>query len=168
MERACCIRGYHVCKDVWDTSVGKYLKCRRELSNPKDRYTIAVLCHGTIVGHLPKKISLPCSLFIQRGGTILCRVTGRRHYSVDLLQGGLEIPYFCVQKFCWFNFCGPTPTAKLSENKPRAKFSGNTVFALLEACFVMVGLKCSIGMVFFVRMCFVRRYLCTFCVFLCF
>ena len=34
----------------------------------------------------------------------------------------LEIP-----KFRWFNFRGPTPTAKLSENKARAKISENTV-----------------------------------------
>ena len=64
VERACYVHGYHMYKDVWDASIGEYLKCQRELSNLKDRSTIAVLRDGTIVGHLPKKISFPCSLFI--------------------------------------------------------------------------------------------------------
>ena len=102
VERVCSVRGYHVYKDVWDASVGEDLKCQRELSNPKDRYAIVVLRDGTIVGHLPEKISLPCSLFVRRGGTTLCRVTGRRRYTADLLQGGLEIPNFRVCK----NFAG--------------------------------------------------------------
>ena len=50
---------------------------------------------GTIVGHLPKKISSTCSLFIRKGGTIDCEVTDPNgKYSRDLAQGGLEIP--CV------------------------------------------------------------------------
>ena len=35
---------------------------------------------------------LGSSLFIRRGGTIECIVTGTRRYSSDLPQGGLEIP----------------------------------------------------------------------------
>ena len=48
-----------------------------------------------MVGHLPKKTSSTCSLFIRKGGTIDCEVMDpNRKYSRDLLQGGLEIP--CV------------------------------------------------------------------------
>ena len=48
-----------------------------------------------MVGHLPKKISSTCSLFIRKGGTIDCEVTDpNRKYPRDLPQGGLEIP--CV------------------------------------------------------------------------
>ena len=37
-------------------------------------------------------------LFVQRGGTITCKITcTNRRYSVDLPQGGLEIP--CILKF---------------------------------------------------------------------
>ena len=39
-----------------------------------------------------------CSLFLRRGGTIGCTVTGQRKYSADLPQGGLEIPWFLVFK----------------------------------------------------------------------
>ena len=44
------------------------------------------------VGHLPRKISQICSIFLMGGGTITATVTGRRRYSSDLAQGGLEIP----------------------------------------------------------------------------
>ena len=54
---------------------------------------------GAIVGHLPKKISRHRSMFILQGGTIKATVIGRRRYSSDLAQGGLEIP-------CKLTFCG--------------------------------------------------------------
>ena len=37
------------------------------------------------------------SLFIRRGGSITCEVTGLRQYSHDLVQGRLEIP--CLMHF---------------------------------------------------------------------
>ena len=49
------------------------------------------------VGHVPRKISAICLLFIHRGGTINSRVDGHRRYSADLPQGGLEIP--CILTF---------------------------------------------------------------------
>ena len=53
---------------------------------------MAVLNRGVIVGHLPRAISSVCYLFLGREGTIQCQVTGTRQYSVDLPQGGLEVP----------------------------------------------------------------------------
>ena len=35
-------------------------------------------------------------MFLHRGGSIHCRVTGCRHYSADLTQGGLEIPFLSI------------------------------------------------------------------------
>ena len=58
------------------------------------RYAVAVVKSGTVVGRLPKKLSRIYSLFIRIGGVVRCRVAGRRRYSDDLPQGGLEIP--CV------------------------------------------------------------------------
>ena len=54
-----------------------HLHCQKERSNDKDRYAIAVVDDGVIVGHLPRKISLVCSFCIKRGGTIVCKVTDR-------------------------------------------------------------------------------------------
>ena len=86
------IRGYHVYKDIWDAAIGETLQCKREKRNEKDRYPVADKRGEEVVGHLPKKFSRVCSLFLKRGGTISCTVTGTRRYSTDLSQGGLEIP----------------------------------------------------------------------------
>ena len=45
-----------------------------------------------MVGHVPRTISSVCSIFIRRGGNIVCRITGSREYSSDLEQGGLQLP----------------------------------------------------------------------------
>ena len=87
-----CIRGYHVYQSVWTPVLDEILVCDREIANRHDPFAIKVLKSGAIVGHLPKKISSICSLFIRRGGSISCRVTGKRRYSCDLIQGGMEIP----------------------------------------------------------------------------
>ena len=87
-----CIRGYHVYEEIWQSAVGEKLPCRREPDNRSDRYAVAVIRNETIVGHLPRKILKISSLFLRRGGSIYCIVTGRRRYSSDLIQGGLEIP----------------------------------------------------------------------------
>ena len=61
-----------------------------------DAFAVAVMKDGTVVGHIPK-ISSVCSLYLRRGGSIICRVTGSRRYSEDLMLGGLRIP--CVLIF---------------------------------------------------------------------
>ena len=94
-EMASCVRGYHVYKEIWEAVIGERLVCERQPENQRDRYAVAIKKNdGTILGHVPRKISkLPvCSLFLQRGGSIECIVSGRRRYSADLQQGGLEIP----------------------------------------------------------------------------
>ena len=60
---------------------------------------------GITVGHVPRKISAVCYMFIQRGGSISCQVTGSRRYSYDLPQGGLELPW-CL------TFTGPSKIVK--------------------------------------------------------
>lgn len=91
-EISSCVRGYHVYRHIWAAAVGEELECAREPTNASDRYSVAVIKDGVIVGHLPKRISRVCSLFLRRGGSILCTVVGGRRYSADLAQGGLEIP----------------------------------------------------------------------------
>ena len=86
------VRGYHVYKDIWISSVGEELPCQREPANLHDRHAVAVMKDGTVVGHIPRKISCVSSCYIRRGGSILCRVIGTRRYSEDLPQGGMEIP----------------------------------------------------------------------------
>ena len=96
------IRGYHKYKKVWDDPVdGEELECKREIGNSHDMHAVAVrrVIDGEekTVGHVPRRLSAICSLFIRPGGAINCRVNGHRHYSADLPQGGLEIP--CILTF---------------------------------------------------------------------
>ena len=93
-----CVRGHHVSKEYWIPALGKELACQREEGNPYDVYAVAVKTNaGIVVGHLPRKISAACSLFLRRSGTIVCQITGSRRPSSDLPQGGLEAP--CTLKF---------------------------------------------------------------------
>ena len=62
-------------------------------------YVIAVEQDSEIVGHLPRTISTPYHLFLQRGGSITCIITGPRQFSNDLPQERLEVP-------CTLNFEG--------------------------------------------------------------
>jgi len=96
------VRGFHVYNDIWMSVVGEELTCERQVDNIHDRFAVSVRTKredgtGEIVGHVPKFISTICSIFIRRGGEIICRVTGTRRYSSDLPQGGMEIP--CILLF---------------------------------------------------------------------
>lgn len=54
--------------------------------------------NDTVVGHVPRKVSALCSLFLRHNGArISCQTSGGRRYSEDLPQGGMEIP--CVLTF---------------------------------------------------------------------
>ena len=90
--RPAMVRGYHIYNAIWEAYVGEELACLRETDNEHDRYTVSVVKSATVVGHLPRKISTPCSLLIRQGGSIHCRITGHRRYSSDLPQGGMEAP----------------------------------------------------------------------------
>ena len=48
------VRGYHVYKDVWCAAVGEEVSCVREV-NYHDRFAIAVMRFGVVVGHVPRK-----------------------------------------------------------------------------------------------------------------
>ena len=64
------------------TLEGFYLYTGHSTRSP--RYAVAVMRGDTIVGHVPRKISAACSLFLHRNGTIRCTVTGSRRFSADL------------------------------------------------------------------------------------
>ena len=54
-EYESCIRGYHIYKDIWSSSVGEHLICERETWNSTDRYAIAVLKDDVIIGRFLAK-----------------------------------------------------------------------------------------------------------------
>ena len=91
------VREYHQYKDIWVAVVDEELSCRREPTNREDGFAVVVVKDSNVVGHILKKISSICSLFLRQSGSIICCVTGSRQYSSDLPQGGLEIP--CMLTF---------------------------------------------------------------------
>ena len=52
-ESICCIRGYHIYKQIWQAAVGEALECKWETHNLRDRYAVAVKEMETVIGHLP-------------------------------------------------------------------------------------------------------------------
>ena len=64
----------HVYKEIWEAAVGEVLMCTREPLIALYRYAVSVNKAGTVIGHLSRKLSLVCSLFLRRGGTIDCTV----------------------------------------------------------------------------------------------
>ena len=91
------IRGYHEYKDIWDPAIGGLeLPCKRKPGNPHDPSAVAVVkqSSGTsvVVGHVPRLISMVCSIFIRTSGRMYnVRCNWTTAVLCDLLQGGLEI-----------------------------------------------------------------------------
>ena len=86
------VRGYHIYKDIWGAEISSELPCLPKPDNREDRYAVAVMNSTNVVGHVPRRISYICNVFLRHSGSIICRVTGPRQYSRDLEQGGLEVP----------------------------------------------------------------------------
>ena len=91
-EKKLCVRGYHVYKQIWNATIGEKLVCVIDPSNSHNNYAAAVEKDGTVIVHLPRKVSRVSTLFLERGVRINCTATGGRRYSADLPQGGMEIP----------------------------------------------------------------------------
>ena len=72
-EKECVIHGYPVYKEIWEATIGDELDCLWEPSNIVDRYAVAVMKSGIVVGHSLKKLSRT-SMFIRRGSVIRCHV----------------------------------------------------------------------------------------------
>ena len=103
------ICGYHEYIHIWESpSPTDNLFCQWEIRNPHDTHAVAIKGNvtgddgtTTTVGHVPRKLSAICSIFIRRGDTINYVANDTRCYSVDLPQCGLEIP-------CGLNFTAKT------------------------------------------------------------
>ena len=70
-----CVRGFHVYQGIWIPTAGERLPCETEDSNASDPYAVAVKKDVQVIGHVPRKISAVCSLFIQTQGTLTCIIT---------------------------------------------------------------------------------------------
>ena len=65
------IRGYHVYNKTWEAVVREALVHVRKIARKRFRSINCSCCErGIVIGHLPRKLSRVCSLFLRRGGTI--------------------------------------------------------------------------------------------------
>ena len=91
----CCIRGYHAYHSQWNAEVAAELGAvpdTRTTALVKDKYTIACKNGEQTVGHIPMFLSKLTFFFLRYDGKVSIKVNGPRRYSVDLIQGGLELP----------------------------------------------------------------------------
>ena len=90
----CCIRGYHIYQNQWNAEIGARLTTATE-TRPgtlvEDKYVIAVINNGKIVGHVLKLLINLTFFFLKNSGKLQIIVTGPRRYSVYFKQDGLEL-----------------------------------------------------------------------------
>ena len=60
------IRGFHAYMGSWTPQVGETLRLKREPTNSVDKYAVAVMKDGVIVGHVPYNIAHRFSQFLIR------------------------------------------------------------------------------------------------------
>jgi len=59
------VMGY---QDTWEARLGEVLSCHRETANAFNSFAVCMKKDGAIVGHVPRKISSICSLFLRNNG----------------------------------------------------------------------------------------------------
>ena len=79
-------------KRFWEPQLNKELHCLLEPANEYDKNAVAIVRDYQIVGHILQVILKVCAFYIRQGGTIKCRVIGKRQHRL-----GLEIP--CIYIF---------------------------------------------------------------------
>ena len=86
------LRGYHVSMEKWPKPlIGETLSLEIEMENQYDKYAVAAIRNGDVVGHVPAMFSESINKFLQLPGCqATFSVTGKR---VNRGAGyGLEIP----------------------------------------------------------------------------
>ena len=51
--RRSVVRGFYICKDIWNPEIGELLMCEQEFGNVYDPYTASVVRDDIVVGHVP-------------------------------------------------------------------------------------------------------------------
>ena len=111
------VHGFHIYKDVWKPTINVVLCCERDVGNNHNTFAVAIKNSCEVVAHVTRFLSSICSIFIQRGGKIVCRIKGTRHYLVDLPQGGMEVPCVLIFKSQSIKECSKTEhLIKLAKN----------------------------------------------------
>ena len=86
------VRGHHIYRTIWTSTVGEILVVRQEPGKDHDRHAVCIKRGAEIVGHVPRELSRMVWHFPVHGGQETCVVTGRRQFGP-----GLEVS--CTYKF---------------------------------------------------------------------
>ena len=74
------IRGHHEHKCIRENPSDDEYVCERKIGNAHDTHAVAIRKdidgETRILGHIPRKLSSHCSIFIRYGGMICCKVNG--------------------------------------------------------------------------------------------
>ena len=54
------IHSVHAYKHIWEPKEGQVLLLKRKQDNTEDKFAVAVVKRGAVVGHVPKKVSASC------------------------------------------------------------------------------------------------------------
>lgn len=94
-------RGYHAYCHLWTPTIGQVLQLKRQPDNYVDKYAVAIVLEGRVVGHVPYNLAKCVSQFLSRDAN--AKVTGNR---VNRGAGyGMEVPVV----YCLY---GPGPYVK--------------------------------------------------------
>lgn len=78
------VRGVYVYKHIWEPNEGKVLLLKRKQDNTEDKFAVAVMKNGEVVGHVPKNLA-PCKFALYGPEAYLRRLKE----LVELLEGQL-------------------------------------------------------------------------------
>ena len=77
-KMATFVRGHHVYKDIWTPDIGEMLRVGEEDSANHNKYAVAVMKDGAVVGLSHATISGICWFFLKWGGSINCHIGGKK------------------------------------------------------------------------------------------
>ena len=79
--------GHDFYKSIWSPAIGEVLVCDPEFGNKEDPYAVKVVTSdGTTVGHVPRRISTLCHLFLLKNGSIICQISAKRRFPKICLK----------------------------------------------------------------------------------
>ena len=58
------VHGFHVYKNVWESTIDEVLSCKRDVGNSHDTFAVAIKNSSEVVGHVPRFLSSICLIFI--------------------------------------------------------------------------------------------------------
>ena len=147
-QKALCVHGYHVCKEIWEAVIGEFLVCMTEPGNSHHWNAMAVEMDENVIGHLPRKVLWLCVLFLKRDGNSHCTVTA------------IAVQFFCLANclMCLLNIMALVFVICIT-----TKFKPPRKFPRLQYVIAKEGLKqvevCGLGTRCRLLLCLVKLWL---------